>query len=82
MGWLLIVVHAISMTLALAVFTSIYRNNPVKGKWFLSTILICGLFSLYRLFNFSLILGVGTVLMYVLFTMITIRTLKKSKPAA
>jgi hypothetical protein len=82
LGALLIIVHAISLTLALAVFLSIYRNNPVRGKLFLATIILWGLFSLYKLFIFSSSAGVFAIFMYAAFTALTFRSLKKRGPAA
>ncbi|MGR3764227.1 hypothetical protein [Rossellomorea sp. NS-SX7] len=82
MGWLFIIAHAISMTLALAIFISIFRNDPVKGKLFLTAIIVWAAFSLYKLFHFSIIIGLMTVLMYVSFSLITFRSIKYRKPAA
>ncbi|XXM71138.1 hypothetical protein ACQ0QQ_15680 [Lysinibacillus sphaericus] len=81
-GVILIIVHAISLTLALAVFLSIYRNNPVKGKLFLATIMLWGFISLYKLFIFSTAAGSFTIFMYAAFSTIIFRALKKSGPAA
>jgi uncharacterized membrane protein len=82
MGVLLFITHAISMTLALAMFMSIHRRNPVRGKWFLTTILLWGGFSLYKLFNYSFTLGILTVLLYVMLLLLTVRTLTYRKQAA
>ncbi|MBH9965262.1 hypothetical protein [[Bacillus] enclensis] len=81
-GVILIIVHAISLTLALAVFLSVYRNNPVKGKLFLAAIMLWGLFSLYKLFIFSTAAGVLSIFMYAALSTITFRELKRNGPAA
>jgi hypothetical protein len=81
MGVLLFITHAISMTLALAIFMSIHRRNSVRGKWFLTTILLWGGFSLYKLFNYSFILGMLTVFMYMILSFLTVRSLTYGKQA-
>jgi uncharacterized membrane protein len=81
MGVLLFIIHAISMTLALAIFISIHRRNSSRGKWFLTTILLWGGFSLYKIFNYSFTPGILTVLLYVMLLLLTVRTLINEKQA-
>jgi hypothetical protein len=81
MGVLLFITHAISMTLALAIFMSIHRRNPVRGKWFMTTILLWGGFSLYKLFTYSFTLGILTVFMYMILSLLTVRSLTYGKQA-
>jgi hypothetical protein len=76
-GAIMIIVHAISLSLALAVFLSVYRNNPFRGKLFLATIILWGFFSLCKLFIFSGAAGFFTIFMYAAFSTITFQALKK-----
>jgi hypothetical protein len=75
-GGFMIISHAISMTMSLAIFISLYRKNQVRGKWFLAVILPWGAVTLFRLFDYSIILGITTVIIYITLSGFTIYTIK------
>jgi hypothetical protein len=81
MGVLMFITHAISMTLALAIFMSIHRRSSLRGKWFMTTILLWGGFSLYKLFKYSFTIGMMTVFMYMILSFLTVRSLRNGKQA-
>ncbi|MCA1053712.1 hypothetical protein LCM10_01840 [Rossellomorea aquimaris] len=76
MQGILLIAHAISMTLALAIFMSIYRKNRTRGRWFLIALLIWGSISLYNFFGYSVYMGLIACLLYTAFYLITFRSLK------
>ncbi|MDQ0268425.1 hypothetical protein [Cytobacillus purgationiresistens] len=76
-GLILIVIHFISVTSSMAIFTSIYRESHKKGYIFLGQFLVGGIFVLFYLYKFSVALGVisiAVILAVVLFALYWVRT--------
>jgi hypothetical protein len=77
-GAILLICHLVTTTLALAIFSSIFRKNTKRGYIFLVLLICMGAMTLFNVFNYSIVVGFILCLMYLSLGIITYFSLKKT----
>jgi hypothetical protein len=77
-GAILLICHLVTTTLALAIFSSIFRKNTKRGYIFLALLICMGAMTLFNVFNYSIVVGFILCLMYLSLGIITYFSLKKA----
>lgn len=74
---MLILFKLIVISLALAIFSSIFIQNRKKGLLFLAAIALFSTYSIYNGYQFSVAMGSGILFLYVSLGVVTYFALKK-----
>jgi hypothetical protein len=77
-GGILLIGHLITTTLALAIFSSIFRENRKKGYIFFVLLICMGAVTLFNVFTYSIAVGFLLCLMYLSLGIITYFSLKNA----
>ena len=67
----------ISVSLILAIFTSVFAKSRKQGFVFLTIYLLLSIYSLTSGFKFSLVMGIGMLIIYICLGTLTYFVLKK-----
>lgn len=80
-GTMLFVVHLISVTLVLAIFSSLFLKSAAKGVILLAIAMVSSVYILSAAFEFSAVLGYAILLMYACMGILTFFNVKGKRAA-
>lgn len=71
------IVQLISVSLILAIFTSVFVKSRKKGFVFLTIYILLSIYSLTTVFKFSVLMGSGMLIIYIGLAVVTYFVIKK-----